>query len=89
MRLSEERISHLAHAVYNDLWRADLIDAPDESRALNALKSALAAIVAVEDEVDTLVRDKLNRQRKVVGSHDWQIHYERYRREEMEKRGWL
>lgn len=88
MRLSEERISHLAHKVYQDLWDADLIDAPDAGRALEALKNALGRIVEVEDEVDALVRDKLNRQKKIVGSHDWQIMYERYHREEMERRGW-
>lgn len=88
MRWSEERISHLAHKIYADLWRADLIDVSDEGRALGALKQALAKVVAVEDEIDTLVRDKLGRQKKIVGTHDWQILYERYRREELEKRGW-
>lgn len=88
MRWSEERISHLAHQVYNDLWKADLIDVPDEGRALGALKQALAQIVAVEEEVDAVVRDKLTRQKKVVGSHDWQIMYERYHREELGRRGW-
>ena len=89
MRWSEERVSHLAHKVYDDLWRGDLIDVEDEGRALNALKTALAKIVAAEDEVDVLVRDKLSRQHKAVGSQDWQILYARYHNEEMRRRGWL
>lgn len=88
MRWSDERISHLAHQVFNDLWRGDLIDVDDEGRALSALKSALTRIVCAEEEVDTLVRDKLNKQKKIVGSHDWQILYARYHREEMVRRGW-
>lgn len=88
MRWSEDRISHLAHQVFNDLWRGDLIDVTDEGRALSALKGAMAKIVDAEDEVDTFVREKLNRQSKIIGSHDWQILYARYHREEMEKRGW-
>ena len=88
MRWSDDRISHLAHQVFNDLWRADLIDVDDEGRALSSLKSALTRIMNAEDEVDTLVRDKLNKQKKIVGSHDWQLLYARYHREEMERRGW-
>ena len=88
MRWSEERISHLAHQVFNDLWRGDLIEVDDEGRALSSLKNALNDIVRAEEEVDTLVRDKLNKQKKIIGSHDWQILYSRYHREEMEKRGW-
>lgn len=88
MRWSEERISHLAHQVFNDLWRGDLIEADDAGRALAALKNALNGIARAEEEVDSLVRDKLNKQKKLVGSQDWQIFYARYHREEMVKRGW-
>jgi hypothetical protein len=88
VRWSDDRISHLAHQVFNDLWRGDLIDVEDEGRALSALKSALTRIVNAEEEVDALVRDKLNKQKKIIGSHDWQLLYARYHREEMEKRGW-
>ena len=88
MRWSEERISHLAHQVFNDLWRGDVIEVDDEGRALAALKNALNGIVRAEEEVDTQVRDKLNKQKKIIGSHDWQILYARYHREEMERRGW-
>lgn len=89
MRMSEERISHLAHRVVEALWRGDLVDFPDEGRALTAVKAALATVAAAEDEVDAAIRDKLTKQRKVVGSREWQIMYERYHREEMEKRGWV
>jgi len=88
VRWSQERISHLAHKVLEDLWRADLADFPEEGRALEALKTALAKQVAVADEIDTLVRDKLNRQKKVAGSPEWQLLYERYYREEAGRRGW-
>ena len=88
MRWSEDRISHLAHQVFNDLWQGDLIEADDDGRALSSLKNALNGIVRAEEEVDTLVRDKLNKQKKIIGSHDWQLLYARYYREEMGKRGW-
>lgn len=88
MKLSADRISHLAHLALDTLWRQDLIDVPDEGRALNAAKASLTRILSIDDEVDSLVRDKLTRQRKVTGSREWQILYDKYFREEMEKRRW-
>lgn len=88
MKLSADRISHLAHVVLDALWRADLVDIPEEGRALTAAKASLTRMLSVDDEVDTVVRDKLNRQRKVPGSNEWQVLYDKYFREEMGKRRW-
>lgn len=88
MKLSEQRISHLSHLVLDGLWRDDLVDYRDEVEALSALKDALTRLLSVDDQVDTLVREKLTRQKKVAGSREWQILYDKYFREEMEKRKW-
>ena len=88
MKLSEQRISHLAHLIHDGIWRDDLVDYPDEVRALNTLKQKLSALLSVEEQVDVKVRDMLGRQRKVPGSREWQILYDKYFREEMEKRKW-
>ncbi len=88
MKLTEQRISHLAHLVVDGLWKDDLVDYPDETRALASAKAALTRVLSVDDEVDTLVRQKLGRQNKVVGSREWQILYDKYFREEMDRRKW-
>ena len=88
MKLSEQRISHLSHLITDGLWRADLVDYRDEGDALRTVKETLARILSVDDEVDTLVREKLGKQKKVPGSREWQILYDKYFREEMNKRGW-
>lgn len=88
MKLSEERISHLSHLVLEALWQADVVDFADEGRALLVAKKSLTAILSVDDEVDSLVRQNLNRQKKVVGSREWQILYDKYFHEEMERRKW-
>lgn len=88
MKLSEQRISHLSHLILDGLWKADLVDYRDEADALNLLKETLTRILSVDDEVDALVRDKLRRQNKVVGSREWQVLYDKYFREEMGKRRW-
>lgn len=88
MKLSEQRISHLAHLIQDGLWKADLVDYRDEGDALQTLKDTLARILSVDDEVDTLVRQKLTKQNKIPGSREWQVLYDKYFREEMIKRKW-
>lgn len=88
MKLSEQRISHLAHLVVDGLWRDDLVDYRDEATALQLAKETLTKVLSIDDEVDTLVRQQLSRQQKVVGSREWQILYDKYFRAEMDKRKW-
>lgn len=88
MKLSEQRISHLAHLVVDGLWRDDLVDYRDEGEALRAAKEALVRLLSVDEAADSLVREKLRRQNKIPGSREWQILYDKYFREEMEKRRW-
>ena len=85
MNFSEARISHLAHRIMDGLWRDDLVDCRDEGRVLQVLKTAISRLLAAEEEVDRLVRSKLQRQHQVPGSREWQVLYERYFREEMNK----
>ena len=88
MKLSEQRISHLAHLIVDGLWRDDLLDYRDEVEALRTAKESLTRLLSVDDEVDTRVREQLRRQQKVVGSREWQILYDKYFRQEMDKRKW-
>lgn len=88
MKLSEQRISHLAHLVVDGLWRDDLLDYRDEVEALRVAKESLTRLLSVDDAVDTLVREQLRRQQKVVGSREWQILYDKYFRQEMARRKW-
>lgn len=81
MRLSEQRISHLANLVRDALQKEGLATFRDQSLTLNTLKETLARI----DEVDTLVRQKLERQHKVAGSREWQVQYDRYFHEELSR----
>jgi uncharacterized protein len=88
VKLSEQRISHLAHLVVDGLWRDDLVDYRDEANALQVAKETLTKLLSIDDEVDTLVRQQLSRQQKVIGSREWQILYDKYFRAEMDKRKW-
>jgi len=90
MLISEDRISHLAHKIADRLWRDDLVDITDETRALSTIKTSIHDYFSVALEIDEMVRKKLASysQAKVPGSRDWEILYEKLYKEEMAKRKW-
>lgn len=90
MSISEDRISHLAHRIHDRLWKDDLADFPDESRALACIKGTIASFFSVAEEVDAAVRKKLASyaQAKVPGSREYEILYHKFHQEEMAKRKW-
>jgi hypothetical protein len=84
MSLSEDRISNMAHEVVDLIWREDLADVTDESRALSRVKQSLYAFFSVVEEVDEAVRAKLRN--RAPGSRDWDILYQKFYQEELAKR---
>jgi len=90
MLISEDRISHLAHKIADRLWRDDLVDITDETRALSTIKTSIHDYFSVALEIDEMVRKKLASysQAKVPGSRDWEILYEKLYKEEMAKKKW-
>jgi hypothetical protein len=88
MHVSEDRISHIAHKIIEKLWRDDLADFADEARALNTVKTAITAYFSLAEEVESAVRHKLASysQAKVPGSREWDILYQKFYREELDKR---
>ena len=59
-RLSESRISHLAHLVMDGLRKANLGDFPNEGRALTQTKQVLHGFFQREDQIDDIVRQKID-----------------------------
>ncbi|HSE86572.1 MAG TPA: DUF507 family protein [Candidatus Binatia bacterium] len=86
-RLSESRISHLAHLIVDGLGKGDLADFSHEGRALNETKRVLHDFFQQEDHIDEIVRQKiLSLSRHVPpGSREWDVLYRKYFEEEMRK----
>jgi hypothetical protein len=86
-RLSESRISHLAHLVIDGLWKNDLADFPNEGRALAEAKHMLHEFFQHEEQVDDRVRRKIESLSRFVppGSREWDVLYRKYFEEEMRK----
>lgn len=90
MHISEDRISHLAHRIFDKLYDDDLADFADERRTLEAIKDSIGAFFSVMEQVDQAVRDKLASysKAKVPGSREWEILYQKFHAEELARRKW-
>ena len=89
MKLSEARLSHLAHLILDAAIQDDLARPRNTRTFLNEVKRVLASGPGGrEDEVDAAVRRKIaSLSRRVVpGSTEWEILYRQYTEEERRKR---
>lgn len=86
-RLSDSRISHLAHLIIEGLRKGNLADFSSEGRALNETKRVLSEFFHQEDQIDDIVRKKIGSLSRHVppGSREWDVLYRKYLEEETRK----
>lgn len=89
MRLTDDRISHIAHLVFDGVWKDDLVDFTDENKALTEIKKVITDYLRVEDDADSAARGKIRSLSRGVpeGSREWDILYKKYYEEEVKKKG--
>ena len=88
MRLSEEKITHIAHLVCDRLYHDDFVDYPNDEEALRFIKKTIFDILQIDDQVDDEVRRKISSLKKGVteSSREWEVLYRKYYEEELRKR---
>ncbi len=88
MKLSEDRISHLAHLVCDGIWQDDLVDYTNENEALKEIKRTITEYLHLGDAADEAARAKIQSLSKDVpeGSPEWDILYRKYLEEETAKK---
>ena len=86
-RLSESRISHLAHLVVSGLKRDDVAEFSNERLALSETKRVLHEFFEREDQFEDLVRQKIQSLSRHIppGSREWDVLYRKYLEEEMRR----
>ena len=86
-RLSDSRISHLAHLVLEGLRKGQLGEFPNEGRALAETKQVLREFFQRDDQLDDIVRRKIQSLSRHVppGSREWDVLYRKYFEEESRK----
>ena len=87
IKLSDGRISHLAHLVMDGLRRDKLVEFVNEGRSLTETKQVLQDFFQREDHLDEIVRQKIQSLSRRVpqGSREWDILYRKYLEEESRK----
>ncbi len=88
MRLSEDRISHIAHLITDGIWKDDLVDFKDDNKVLKEVKRIISEHLMIEDRADNTARDKIRSLSRDIpeGSREWDILYKKYREEELAKK---
>lgn len=86
-RLSENRISHLAHLVIESLSKSKVAEFPSDGRSLTETKLILQEYFNFEDQLDDAVRHKISTLSRPVpqGSREWDVLYRKYYEEESRK----
>ena len=88
MRLSEDRVSHISHLIADGVWKDDLVDFVDDEKVLTEIKRVLAGYLKIEDDADTVAREKIRSLSRNVpeGSREWDVLYKKYFEEEINRK---
>lgn len=88
--LSDEKISHLSHVLFNGLVEKNLIElAVEEGKVRREIKRSVVAFLKISEDIDAAVRKKLQSfSRKIIeGSPEWEVLYKKFYKEETARRG--
>jgi hypothetical protein len=89
MAISDEKLSHLTHLVYEGIGRFDGVElVGDEEVILRTIRQALQEEFRLDDALDQAVRARLaSYSRQIVeGSPEWDVLYRKSFDEELRKR---
>jgi hypothetical protein len=89
MKLSEARVLYLARESLSRLRDEGLAEVTNFPLALRQARELLSEWFEKGDEIDAVVRRKIQSLKRgvVEGSPEWEILYRRYREEEQRKKG--
>ena len=88
MKLSREKLIHLSHILVNGIETAPGVKlVHDRNDVRLAILDILHDAMRLEDEIDAIVRRKIQSQKKEIpeGSRDWDVLYRKYYEEESAK----
>lgn len=87
MRLTDERINYLSHHIVTVLACDGMIKLQDEAAMIQHIKKIIIKFNKDEEAIDAKVRSKINSIKRNIpeGSREWDILYEQYYSEEMNK----
>jgi hypothetical protein len=91
VRLSQDRISHLSHLILGQLIEQGFVSMAedDEPSARALIKNIFSEELNKEEALDQRIRKKIASYKRTIpeGSSEWQILYQRFYREEKDRKG--
>jgi len=89
VRMSPDKISHIAHLVGDKLYDDDLMDFPDEDDGPKVFKKIFTEYFSREDQAGEKARQKIQSLSNAPfeGSPEWETLYRKYFEEEMRRLG--
>ncbi len=91
MRLSEEKIAHIATQVVDRLWDNDLIDFKmQEEKFRQEVEKVIFEDLKIEDEISNEAIERIETYKRDIpyGSDEWKILYDRFFEEISTRRGY-
>ena len=88
--LSDEKILHMSHIIFQGLVERKLINpVVEDSKVRAEIKRSIIAELKIGEEIDSTVRKRLQSFSKKIfeGSPEWEILYKKFFREEERKKG--
>ncbi|OGQ48161.1 MAG: hypothetical protein A3I09_05180 [Deltaproteobacteria bacterium RIFCSPLOWO2_02_FULL_47_10] len=87
MRLTDDRINYLSHHIIRTLVREGLVSIADEAGTVQDVKKVMIKFIKAEEAIDQTVRTKIASIKRGIpeGSREWDVLYEQYYNEEMNK----
>jgi len=88
----DDRYNDLSHLILDELYENYLIEYEvNENKVKNVIFKAFKAFANAYEEIDDIVYNKIRGMEKdvVLGSHDYELLYEKFYQEELLKRGML
>lgn len=92
MRLSEERVAHLARRITDALLEEELVDLEiEEERFTFLVEKLIADDLRLEDQIDTEATERLRRQKPDLedGTSEWEIELDRVKSQVAIERGYV
>lgn len=87
MRLSDDKINHIAHLVANELKVSGKVKLLKSKNAIRLkIREVISTELKLDDEIEKSVRGRIPKKTQ-EGSRQWDILYEKLYREELARRG--
>ena len=90
MRVSQDKVNKLAHAVSDALAEVDAVEfIEDRNTIRQEARRILTELCTAEEKIDQAARQMIENQKKTIleGSQEWTIMYRNYNNQQVKKLG--